>query len=151
MPHLRPARTPLLLVLAGGLADGLLTVAQAFAVGSARRRGRHRPGGDGWQTAASWVVAVVGLRALASYVVDVAACCRRRAGVAALRHRLLAPTPGWTGRVVAAPTGELALLATRGIAAVEPYLTRYLPSLVLAAVCRPPRWSPSSGWTGSAG
>ena len=31
-------------------------------------------------------------------------------------------------------TGELALLATRGMAAVEPYLTRYLPALVVASV-----------------
>ena len=30
--------------------------------------------------------------------------------------------------------GELALLATRGVAAVEPYLTRYLPALILAVV-----------------
>ncbi|MDP2775335.1 MAG: thiol reductant ABC exporter subunit CydD, partial [Nocardioides sp.] len=31
-------------------------------------------------------------------------------------------------------TGALALLATRGVAAAEPYLTRYLPALVTAAV-----------------
>ncbi len=41
----------------------------------------------------------------------------------------------WTpGRLARRRTGELALLATRGVAAIEPYLTRYLPALVLAAV-----------------
>src|SRR5699024_7087550 len=30
--------------------------------------------------------------------------------------------------------GETAVLVTRGVAAAEPYLTRYLPALVLAAV-----------------
>ena len=31
-------------------------------------------------------------------------------------------------------SGELAVLATRGVAAIEPYLTRYLPALVVAVV-----------------
>jgi ATP-binding cassette subfamily C protein CydCD len=33
--------------------------------------------------------------------------------------------------------GEVAVLATRGVAAVEPYLTRYLPALVVAATLPP--------------
>ncbi|WP_181641782.1 thiol reductant ABC exporter subunit CydD, partial [Nocardioides massiliensis] len=52
-----------------------------------------------------------------------------------LRARVLAAIQrvgpvGLTGR----RTGGLALLATRGIAAAEPYLVRYLPALVTAAV-----------------
>ncbi len=34
-------------------------------------------------------------------------------------------------------TGEVAVLVTRGVGAAEPYLTRYLPALVLAAVLPP--------------
>ena len=49
----------------------MLTVAQAFAVAALVVEVVTDPGGDGWQTAAWWVVAVVGLRALASYAVDV--------------------------------------------------------------------------------
>ena len=57
-----------------------------------------------------------------------------------LRHRL-------THRVLERrdqeSSGERAVLATRGVAAAEPYLTRYLPALVLAAVLPPLTWSRS--------
>ncbi|WP_162242384.1 thiol reductant ABC exporter subunit CydD [Nocardioides sp. Leaf307] len=47
-----------------------------------------------------------------------------------VRRRLVA-------RVGDDPGGGVALLATRGVAACEPYLTRYLPALVLALVLPP--------------
>jgi ATP-binding cassette subfamily C protein CydCD len=52
-----------------------------------------------------------------------------------LRQRLLAHTvrlgPRW---LAGQRSGELATLATRGIDALDPYIARYLPQLVLAAV-----------------
>ena len=114
-----------------------------------RRRGRDRPGGAGWR-AAAWVVAVV-------------VCVRSRrtswtlpppppaAGIGDVRRRLPggpAHPDGPGPRSSRHRSGELALLATRGVSAVEPYLTRYLPALVLAAVLPARRSSRSSGGLG---
>ena len=51
-----------------------------------------------------------------------------------LRRRLLLVA---TEQSSGTSTGEVAVLATRGVAAAEPYLTRYLPALVLAVVLPP--------------
>ena len=135
VPHLRPARRPLLLVLGGSLADGMLTVAQAFAVAALLVEVVTDPVGHGWQTAAWWVVAVVGLRALASYAVAAAAAAAGARVAVRLRHRVTVATTRLDGSSLSRHRiGELALLATRGVAAVEPYLTRYLPALILAVV-----------------
>ena len=52
-----------------------------------------------------------------------------------LRRQLLAAVVGRA--LTPGSSGELAVLATRGVTAAEPYLTRYLPALVLAAVLPP--------------
>ena len=127
----RPAAAPLAGVLAGGVVASLLTIAQACAVAGlvvavVRRTpspalaaggggGLRRPGRD----------RLAGRR------------CAPRARPASVgtdvrRRLVLAALDAPTGRT--RPTGEFALLATRGVAAVEPYLTRYLPALVLAGV-----------------
>ena len=67
----------------------------------------------------------------------------RSDGVGPGRHRAARPARrrGAGARAAAAcsrhRTGELTVLLTRGVAAVEPYLTRYLPALVLAVVLPP--------------
>ncbi len=138
LPHLRPARGALAAGLAGGLGAGLLTVAQAFATGLLVVRLVQDPAGDAWHQPALWLAVVVVLRALASYVVDVSAARASGQVAVALRHRLLEATTDLAATELGGRhSGETTLLATRGIAATEPYLTRYLPTLVLAVVLPP--------------
>lgn len=135
LPYLWPARGALARVLAGSLADGLLTVAQAVAVGSLVVFFVAEPASAGWREPAAWVAVVVALRAMASCTVEVSASTAAGQVSRNLRRRLLEATTRMEPATLARyRTGELALWATRGAAAVEPYLTRYLPTLVLAAV-----------------
>jgi len=134
LPHLLPARRSLLVALVAALIGGVALIAQAFALGALIVDLVR--GNESWHVAALWLALVVLVRALASGVVDVSTT--RAAGQVSLRlrRRLLA------GAVrKAAPDGEglgeVTVLATRGIGAVEPWLTRYLPSLVLAAILPP--------------
>ena len=89
------------MALVAGAVSGLLTVAQAFALGSLVVDVATDPAGDGWHTPALWLAGVVLAGAVASYVVDVATA--RAAGLVStdLRHRLLAAT------VAADPLGTL--------------------------------------------
>jgi len=129
---LRPARWQLGGVVAAGVAQSVCVIAQAFVVGGLVASLVRR------EAASPWVLAlavVLVLRAAAGWAGDVlAAAAAGRAG-RALRASVLrgALGAGTTWRA-AHPTGELVALATRGVSAVEPYLTRYLPALVLAAV-----------------
>jgi ATP-binding cassette subfamily C protein CydCD len=136
LPHLLPARRPLALVVVAGVAGGVLTLAQAWAVGALVVRLVTDPAGDAWHGAALALLAVVGLRALVEHVAELAAARSAARVSGALRMRLL---DGATARP--APGGpdpdDLVLLATRGATSVEPYVTRYLPALVLAAVLPP--------------
>ena len=120
---LRPAARPLAGAVAAGVASSLLVVAQAWVVAGlvvALLRG-----GD----VAMWGVAVaatLAARGLVGVVGDF--CAARSAGVVGtdLRRRL-------TRAIVARPdqlaSGDVPVLLTRGVAAAEPYLTRYLPAL----------------------
>jgi ATP-binding cassette, subfamily C, bacterial CydCD len=134
-PFLRPALRPLGGVLAGGLFGGLLTVAQAFAMGVLLVRLVSDPGSGSWHEAAWWLAGIVAARALAAYIVDTASAAAAGRVSVPLRHRLVASAFDLDPQLLARRrTGELALLATRGMAAIEPYLTRYVPTMVLAAV-----------------
>ena len=135
LPYLRPAHRPLVGVLAGGLSGGLLTVAQAFALGTLLVRLVEDPGGTGWvEPARGWPRSCWPAR-------------WRPTSWTPARRRPRPGSPSRCGRGILAGalaldpqalsrrrTGELSLLATRGMVAIEPYLTRYLPTLVLAAV-----------------
>jgi ATP-binding cassette, subfamily C, bacterial CydCD len=135
LPHLRPARRPLALGLAAGVLSGLLAVAQAWSAGLLVVRLVTDPASDHWHAPALALAVVVALRAGAGYVVDVTGARAATLVSTALRHRLLAAAAAMDPWALSRHrTGELTALATRGTAAVEPYLTRYLPSLVLAAV-----------------
>ncbi|QCX27773.1 thiol reductant ABC exporter subunit CydD [Nocardioides jishulii] len=135
VPHLLPARRPLVVGLVAGTAQGLLAVAQAWAVGVLIVRLVTEPTGDGWHSPALWLGAVVVARALATYVVDVTGARASAIVSTTLRRRLLASASRLQAVELSQQrTGEMTALATRGMASVEPYLTRYLPSLVLAAV-----------------
>ncbi|UAL31203.1 thiol reductant ABC exporter subunit CydD [Nocardioides rotundus] len=135
LPHLRPARRSLAGVVAAGVVGGLLTVAQAFALGTLLVRLVSDPGGTAWHASAGWLVAIVAARAGAAYLMDVSASRAATRVSQALRRRLMESALALDARSRSRErTGDLALLATRGVAATEPYLTRYLPSLVLAGV-----------------
>lgn len=135
LPHLTPAKRPLALGLVAGTAQGLLAVAQAFAIGALIVDLVTAPGEPHWHTPALWLVGIVLARALAGYVVDVSGAAAASTVSTVLRRRVLEASAQLdTLELSRHRTGELTTLATRGMSAVEPYLTRYLPSLVLAAV-----------------
>jgi len=129
LTHLRPARGALALVVAGGVVGGVATVAQAFALGALVVAAVTPPDG-GWQTAAWAFGAAVLVRTLAAYVGQRAAARAGGEVSGALRQRLLDAARRTDGIAPA----RLVVLATRGVAGVEPYVTRYLPALVPAAV-----------------
>jgi ATP-binding cassette subfamily C protein CydCD len=122
------AARPLVVVLLCGMAGALLLVAQAWAVTELVLAALQA---QPLTTASALVVAVFAARALVGWISDVAAAraavlvgadVRRRVVRAALHDSV----PGSSGAVTA--------LATRGATATEPYLTRYVPTLVLAGV-----------------
>lgn len=129
LPHLRPARVALSLVVVSGVVGGLATVAQAFALGALVVAAVTPPDG-GWQGAAWAFAGLVLLRTAAAYVGQRVAARAAGEVSGALRDRLL-DAARRSGDVSPA---RLVVLATRGVAGVEPYVTRYLPALVPAAV-----------------
>lgn len=127
--QLAPARRPLAVVLVAGVVGSLLLVGQAWAVTELVLAALDDGAVGTW---AAVVVAVFAARSLVGWTSDTMAAraaaivgtdVRRRVVRAILRD-------GGAGR----QTGELASLATRGASAAEPYLTRYVPTLVLAGV-----------------
>ncbi|MBC7277745.1 thiol reductant ABC exporter subunit CydD [Nocardioides sp.] len=128
--QLTVARRPLAVVVAAGVLGAVLLITQTYAItglliSAIRDSGSGAVGG--WGLA---VVAVFVGRAVVGVVSDVAGA--RAAGVvgADLRRRVVgAILRGQAGR-----SGSLSALATRGVSAAEPYLTRYVPALVLACV-----------------
>ncbi len=139
LPHLTPARASLAGVVVASTASGLLLVAQAFAVAQLITGLFAAASGEqSWDGAVRAAVAVglvaVG-RAATSWLVDMLSARASATVTTTLRRRLLeaalALGPSGLSR---RRSGEVALLATRGVSAVDPYLTRYLPALVVAAV-----------------
>ncbi len=106
------------------VASGVLLLAQAVVLASLIAD----PGQ--WRRHVAEVVAVFALRALTTYVTDVATARAAARIVPSLRERvLLSEAPG--------QVGARTTLATRGVRAVEPYLTRYVPAVALGAVLPP--------------
>ncbi len=129
LTHLRPARTALAAVVASGVVGGLATVAQAFALGALVVAAVTPPAG-GWHSAAWWLAGLVLLRTATAYVGQRASARAATEVSGALRERLLQAAR----RLDGVSPARLAVLATRGVAGVEPYVTRYLPALVPATV-----------------
>ncbi|WP_406031086.1 thiol reductant ABC exporter subunit CydD [Nocardioides sp. NBC_00163] len=126
--QLSVARRPLAVVVAAGVLGAVLLIAQTYAVtGLLISAIRDTGSVSGWALA---VVAVFAGRAVFGVVSDVAGA--RAAGVvgADLRRRVV----GAILRGRSESSGSLSALATRGVSAAEPYLTRYVPALVLACV-----------------
>lgn len=135
LPHLAAARGALSVVVVGNVASGVLVVGQAFALAGLLVTLLAGPGSTDWHRPALVLVAVIVARSAVSGIVDVASARAAATVSLHLRHRVLrraldlAPHDLARHRV-----GELGLLGTRGVAAVEPYITRYLPALVVAAI-----------------
>ena len=129
LTHLRPARGDLAVVVATGVVGGVATVAQAFALGTLVVAAVTPPDG-GWHPAAWWLVGMVLLRTATAYVGQRASARAATEVSGALRDRLLQAAR----RLDDVSPSRLSVLATRGVAGVEPYVTRYLPALVPATV-----------------
>nr|WP_216659085.1 thiol reductant ABC exporter subunit CydD [Nocardioides sp. zg-1230] len=117
------------LVVASGVVGGLATVAQAFALGALVVAAVTPPAG-GWHGSAWALAGLVLLRTASTYVGQRAAARAAGEVSGALRQRLLDAAR----RSDELSPARLVVLATRGVAGVEPYVTRYLPALVPAVV-----------------
>lgn len=126
--QLAPARPQLAVVLAAGVVGSVLLVAQAWVVTELVLAALHDGDVGRW---AALVVAVFLARSATGWTTDTMAA--RAAAVVGtdVRRRVVGAILRSDG---AQSTGELATLATRGASAAEPYLTRYVPALVLAGV-----------------
>jgi ATP-binding cassette, subfamily C, bacterial CydCD len=138
LPLLTPARSALAGVVASGVLGGALIAAQAFAVAALVTNLLAGPDGGSWHAAGWWLLGISGARAAVGAYADLAAAWASGRVVRSLRTRVLRAAmdlgaPGLSRR----RSGELGLLATRGVATVEPYLTKFLPTLVVAAVLPP--------------
>jgi thiol reductant ABC exporter CydD subunit len=124
------ARRPLGLLAAVGVTQGVATIATAFALTSlvvAVVRGEPvaRP--------AAYLVVVLLVRAVLSFVGETVAASAGTRVSSAVREQLLtrwlsAPAEDRPG------TAHAVTLASQGAASVEPYVARFLPALVTAAV-----------------
>ena len=131
-PYLRPARHQLTRVVLGSAGVGILVIAQAFAVTTfvidiVQRRSLLVP--------ALVLGAVLLGRALVSLGVDAQAGEAAARVSIGLRERVL--TGLLRTDAPAASVGSAATLATRGVDAAEPYLTRYLPAALLSFIVPP--------------
>jgi ATP-binding cassette subfamily C protein CydCD len=129
LTQLTDARIPLSVVVVSGFTTSVLVIGQAFALAALVVAAVHD---SGLATPLIWLALVVCARILSSTVSDVASARAAARVSESLRQRVtIAVVAGRTGTMA---QGEIAALATRGVSAAEPYLTRYLPTLVLASV-----------------
>ncbi len=129
--QLAPAWRQLLAVVASGVLACAFVIAQAWAITGLVLAVLHH---DDLTRPAVFLAATLVARALAGFVGDVAASRAAARVGTVLRRRLVAAL---VDRDLAGATGEVSVLTTRGVSAAEPYVTRYLPALVLAAVLPP--------------
>ena len=130
---MRPARRSLAVLVVAQVLQTSTLVATAFAIaGGVQALVRDQPVGS-WAT----VVAIaMTLRALTSGVADRSAARAAETVANDLRERVLrhlAYEPDAAG----ADTGRSTLLATHGVDEVKPYLTRYLPAVLLTVLVPP--------------
>ncbi|CAN5258379.1 thiol reductant ABC exporter subunit CydD [soil metagenome] len=122
---LRPAIRPLAGVVGFGVVGGLLVIAQAWVIAEvviAVLDGADLTGPVGR------LIGLLVARAAVGWLVEVLAARAANSVTDGIRHRVLDAAAAGVG------AGRLAVLAGRGAAAAEPWLTRYLPALVVATV-----------------
>ena len=124
------ARRPLGVLAAVGVAQGVATIATAFAL-SALVVAVVR--GEPVTPPAAYLVVVLVVRAVLSFVGETVAASAGTTVSSALREQLL--TRWLTAPADARPApAEAVTLASQGAASVEPYVARFLPALVTASV-----------------
>ena len=132
--HARAARGYLITAVGLGLAATALILAQAGLLAHAlATAARTSPGAAPlWGTLLA-LLGVVMARAAVSYGGEVAALRAAATVKSQLRRALAARTlrlgPAWLG---GQQTGEITVLATRGLDGLDPYFARYVPQLILA-------------------
>ncbi len=138
LPLLTPARSALAGVVGSGVVGGVLVAAQAFVVATLVTDLLAAPDSGRWHAAGWWLLGISVAKALVGAYGDLAAARASGRVTRSLRTKVLraAIDLGALG-LSRRRSGELGLLATRGVAAVEPYVTRFLPTLVVAAVLPP--------------
>jgi thiol reductant ABC exporter CydD subunit len=137
--HAAAARSNLALAAIISIASAALLVVQAFAVAELVVRPFQQDAPPAALTAPLIVLGcVVGARAALVWASEAAAHRASAQVMSQLRRQLLAHVirlgPAWLARN---RVGELTVLATRGIDALDGYFARYLPALVTAAVVPP--------------
>lgn len=124
--QLRPARDALLAVVGYGAVSCVLVIAQAWAVTALVIAVLD----GGSLTVPSGLVAVLlAGRALVGWSSERAAARAAATLASSLRGQLVERV---VGRGADGDAGAVSVLLTRGVTAIEPYVTRYLPALVLA-------------------
>ena len=129
--QLAPARRQLLAVVGGGVISCGLVIGQAWAVAGlvlAVLRGHELT------TPALVLAAVLAGRGVVGALSDLVAARAATVVGTSLRRQLMTAV---VERDLPGSTGAVSVLATRGVSAAEPYLTRYLPALVLATLLPP--------------
>lgn len=133
----RAVRVHLAVTVACGVALTALILLQAWLVARAVATAPVLSP-DGTWTDVGGAVALVGvvalLRAGLAYGAETAALRSAAAVKSQLRRRLVAHVTGPGADPASLDPGELATLATRGLDALDDYVARYLPQLVLAAL-----------------
>jgi len=139
-PRLLRRARPVRLFLAGltalGVLDAILLIVQATLLADLVSRlvtapHAHAPVG----AAVAWLLAAGAGRAAISWAREAGAARTSTAVKAALRADLLRHLARGPARAAdRTRTGELAVLATRGVDALDGYFARYLPQLALAAI-----------------
>ena len=134
--HARTARTFIAASVLLGIAGALLVVLQATVVADLLSRtviGRAGLGVLHGELATLGVILV--LRAVVAWATEVTAYRCAASVRSVLRCKLLGRSVAFGPRWLAeGRTGELTLLATKGLDAVDGYFSRYLPQLILACV-----------------
>jgi ATP-binding cassette, subfamily C, bacterial CydCD len=134
--YARATRTFLYISVALGSLGAALIVAQAWLIARAVAGAFvHGEGLAQLRTPLIVLLCVVMARALIVWVAELAASRSSARAKSELRAMLLARIPELTADSARVRrTGELAILATRGIDALDDYFALYLPQLVLAAI-----------------
>ena len=134
--YARATRTFLFVSVALGSLGALLIVAQAWLLADVVARAFI--GGDGLarlQTPLAVLLAVVVARAVLAWAAELAASRSSARAKSQLRTALLERVPAFSCEGSREQrTGELAILATRGIDALDGYFSLYLPQLFLAVI-----------------
>ena len=129
--QLAPARWQVLQVVAAGVLSCALVIGQAWAVAGLVLAVLD---GSDLRTPAFILAGLLAARGVVGWLGDVAAAGAAAVVGTSLRRQLVHAV---VDKDAGGTTGGVAVLATRGVTAAEPYLTRYLPALVLACVLPP--------------